>query len=1093
MPVSNVTLYTVWTLNNYSVTYSTLTSAGGATTSGSAPVDPNSPYPAGYPATVLGNTGSFTLSGYAFLGWCTTDNAADPTGCTGSVYKPADIFTPASNVTLYSVWVGPAYTVTYSSLTSAGGATTSGSAPVDPNSPYLPGNDENVLGNTGSLTLSGYAFLGWCTTDNAADPTGCTGDQYPPVTGLLYMPNHDVTFYSVWLPPQPLIYTTFTSTGDQTSSGSAPVDPNSPYLWHSTVTVLGNTGSLTLSGSSFAGWCETDDAGNPFYCDGTLYPPGSTFSMPAHGVELNSVWTPGKFPLSYSSLTSAGGATTSGSAPVDPNTPYTDGTTVTVLGNTGSLTLSGYTFAGWCTADNAADPTQCKGTKFSAAGTFSMVPTNVTFYSVWTANLYTVTYSTLTSAGGATTSGSAPFDPNSPYRAGYPATVLDNTHSFTLSGYAFLGWCTTDNAADPTGCTGIHYDPGQTFSLPDNDVVLYSEWTSKSYAITYSTLTSAGGATTSGSAPIDPNSPYLVGTLVSALDNTGSLTLSGYTFVGWCTTDNASDPTGCSGTEYASADLFYPASDVTLYSVWTANTHTVTYSTLTSAGGATTSGSAPVDPNSPYVNGASATVLGSSGSLTLMGYSFAGWWCSTPNAPNPTECYGDEYGPTDPFTPTSDVTLYSIWVGPPRTVTYSTLTSAGGATTSGSAPADLNSPYPAGDPATVVDYLGFTLSGYTFAGWCTTDDAANPTECSGTEYSPFDLFTPTSDVTLYSVWTANTYAVTYSTLTSAGGATTSGSAPIDPNSPYSAGSTVTIFDNTGSLTLSGYSFAGWCTTDNASDPTGCSGTEYASADFFTPTSDVTLYSVWTANTHTVTYSTLTSAGGATTSGSAPVDPNSPYSAGSTVTIFDNTGSLTLSGYSFAGWCTTDNAALPTACSGTKYGAAGTFPMPASNVTLYSVWTANTYTVTYSILTSAGGATTSGSAPVDPNSPYSAGSTVTIFDNTGSLTLSGYSFAGWCTTDNAALPTACSGTEYASADFFTPTSDVTLYSVWTANTHTVTYSTLTSAGGATTSGSAPVDPNSPYVGGASATVLGNLGSLTLSGYSFADWCTTDNAA
>src|SRR6202034_1147676 len=135
----------------------------------------------------------------------------------------------------------------------------------------------------------------------------------------------------------------------------------------------------------------------------------------------------------------------------------------------------------------------------------------------------------------------------------------------------------------------------------------------------------------------------------------------------------------------------------------------------------------------------------------------------------------------------------------------------------------------------------------------------------------------------------------------------------------------------------------------------------------------------------------------------------PYVSGATVSVLANTGSLALTGYSFAGWCSTDNASDPTACTGTKYSAAGTFSMPASDVTLYSVWTlAPTYTVTYSTLTSKGSATTSGSAPVDPSSPYVSGATVSVLANTGSLALSGYSFAGWCSTDHAADPPACTG-------------------------------------------------------------------------------------
>ena len=46
--------------------------------------------------------------------------------------------------------------------------------------------------------------------------------------------------------------------------------------------------------------------------------------------------------------------------------PTSSGATVTVLGNTGSLVKTGYTFAGWNTAANGS------GTAYAPAATFTM-------------------------------------------------------------------------------------------------------------------------------------------------------------------------------------------------------------------------------------------------------------------------------------------------------------------------------------------------------------------------------------------------------------------------------------------------------------------------------------------------------------------------------------------------------------------------------------------------------------------------------------------------------------------------------------------------------------------------------------------------
>lgn len=73
----------------------------------------------------------------------------------------------------------------------------------------------------------------------------------------------------------------------------------------------------------------------------------------------------------------ANGAT-SGTAPTDASSPYSSGATVTVLGNTGSLAKTGYTFDGWNTKDDGT------GTTYSAGVTFE-ITADVTLYAKWNA------------------------------------------------------------------------------------------------------------------------------------------------------------------------------------------------------------------------------------------------------------------------------------------------------------------------------------------------------------------------------------------------------------------------------------------------------------------------------------------------------------------------------------------------------------------------------------------------------------------------------------------------------------------------------------------------------------------------------------
>lgn len=78
-------------------------------------------------------------------------------------------------------------------------------------------------------------------------------------------------------------------------------------------------------------------------------------------------------------VTYDGNGNTTGSVPTD-STTYTAGTTVTVLANTGTLTKTGCTFAGWNTAANGS------GTTYAVGQTFAMGHGNVTLFAYWKLN-----------------------------------------------------------------------------------------------------------------------------------------------------------------------------------------------------------------------------------------------------------------------------------------------------------------------------------------------------------------------------------------------------------------------------------------------------------------------------------------------------------------------------------------------------------------------------------------------------------------------------------------------------------------------------------------------------------------------------------
>ena len=242
-------------------------------------------------------------------------------------------------------------------------------------------------------------------------------------------------------------------------------------------------------------------------------------------------------------------------------------------------------------------------------------------------------------------------------------------------------------------------------------------------------------------------------------------------------------------------------------------------------------------------------------------------------------------------------------------------------------------------------------SGYDFDYWEVAAAVEGDTVTLSDVNDPDAAFTmPASDVSLTAHFKAQpvappvvaTYTVTYD-----GNGFVSGSAPVDTQSPYDSGSSVTVLGQ-GSLARPGYSFLGWSAEKTATT----ADTAYAIGGTFNITGDTTLYAVWKQDavippivtTYTVTYD-----GNGALSGSAPVDTHSPYDSGSSVTVLGQ-GSLARPGYSFLGWSSEKTATT----ADTAYAIGGSFKITA-NTTLYAVWKqdaatpptpAATYTVTY---------------------------------------------------------------------------------------------------------------------------------------------------
>ncbi|MBK8464683.1 MAG: InlB B-repeat-containing protein [Chloracidobacterium sp.] len=248
----------------------------------------------------------------------------------------------------------------------------------------------------------------------------------------------------------------------------------------------------------------------------------------------------------------------------------------------------------------------------------------------------------------------------------------------------------------------------------------------------------------------------------------------------------------------------------------------------------------------------------------------------------------------------------SSW--PNATSSNVSVTYLGNGNTGGTVPTDTNNPYFYGGSVTALANTGnLVRTGFTFAGWNTAPNGL------GTDYAAGSgTFSILANTFLFAKWIPITYTVTYD-----GNTNTGGSAPVDGSSPYNTGATVTVLGNTGGLFKTGLVFAGWNTQADGL------GTDRPPASTFTINANTTLYAKWLPS-YTVTYD-----GNVNTGGTAPVDANNPYIAGTWAGVAAP-GDLVKTGFKFSGWNTAANH------SGTRYTPAQAFVVNANTI-LYAQW------------------------------------------------------------------------------------------------------------------------------------------------------------
>ena len=317
------------------------------------------------------------------------------------------------------------------------------------------------------------------------------------------------------------------STATTTSTGVTPVAPIVTYDANGGTVGSSNTATITAAfnagtpvvhplpvraGFNFTGWYNAPTGGTLIGQNGSNYEPAATITLTAR-------WAGVTYSISYN-----GNGNTGGSVPPTGSYINGSGTAYAIVGNTGSLAKTGYTFDSW---------TDGSGT--TKSGNYS-TSADLQLFAKWNPVQFTVSYNT---AGG----GTAPSDQS--YTYGTTGLTLNSGSTLAKVGYTFLGWSKTS-----TGTT-----VSSPF-IPTADTILYARWSGETYSVAFN---SNGGSISPAIASFTTGGAGIV------LPSSG--TKSGYSFDGWSETLN--------GTVISGA--YSPTANVTLYAKWTAVSYNIVY------------------------------------------------------------------------------------------------------------------------------------------------------------------------------------------------------------------------------------------------------------------------------------------------------------------------------------------------------------------------------------------------------------------------------------------------------------------------------------------------------------------------------------
>ncbi len=818
---------------------------------------------------------------------------------------------------------------------------------------------------------TGYKFLGW---SDKADQTTEDAKVEIPAT----MPAVDKTYYAIWEIQQYTVTfyqdkgsdtVVFTTTADYGTSFDVPTTTKEGHTFANwldaatdTVVTFGATSTIPENGAEYyATWTVNNytatwvfdngdaDKVETYAYNAVITKPadpskaGYTFNgwspevasnMPASNVTYTAQWTPNEYTITFDADNGTEATTvtqaykTSVAAPADP-------------------AKSGYSFKGWATTKGVTDPAQ------AVAFPVEMPIGGTTYYAIWVANNYTITFDSKDGTAVA------------PVTQAYGTSVAAPTAP-TKEGHTFGGWSATDG-----GTTAVTFP----VTMPVDGATYYAIWTVETYTVNWVNL----GATAKSES-----------VAYNAALTAPEVTRTGYTLEKWVDDKGNTAPATMN-------DIGDNGAAVTYTAVWTAKQYNAIFN---ANDGAWTDGDktktvptyfdqpivAPADPaRAGYTfNGWEPTV----GNMTEEGMTFNATWLANGGITYTVITYtmgtDGQYdagvskayeGVTDATVNVKPATVAAGFKLNDTLSVYEGVVAADGSLTLkvyiDRETYQFNTSVTAGTTTEKVGYLyGSTVvvpaeetkTGYTFNGWYYGD----------TKYAAGSNFTmPANDVTLTGSFDINSYTVTWvfdngtadkvetyvyntaivapATPVKEGYTFTTWSPAVATNMPaenvtytaqWSANDYTITFNTNGGNTIApitqaygssvtapadptrtGFTFAGWYSPVSKEE-----GGSKVDVPATMPLNGMTLVADWTRNSYTVTfYEDATKA-------KVLQQTSNQYEAAISAPV------ATIEGYELEGWY---NAA-----TNEKIDFSTTVTTPANDLEIYAKWTIQDFTVNF---------------------------------------------------------------------------------------------------------------------------------------------------